>query len=111
VRAHLGLLREALTNLVATASSELADVPQAEPVRRRMLEDAVRIHRELHARRPDDPELQLARLAASEEVGRLERQLGRPTDAVATLQQCVAEAVALRAQRPDSAAAALQVAS
>jgi serine/threonine protein kinase len=104
MRAYFALARDAVGNVAEIAAHQLGDVPQAEPVRERMLADALRFNESLRAREPRDPALRLARLAAIEQVGTLQLQLGRPSEAAATLAQCVAEAETLHAQQPSAEA-------
>ncbi len=100
VRAFYDLARDAVGNLVDIADHRLAEVPQAEPVRRELLDNAIRFYAGLQARKPTDPELRVDLIAANLQIGVLQRQLGQPTDAMAVLQRCVAEATALRKEHP-----------
>jgi eukaryotic-like serine/threonine-protein kinase len=100
VRAFYDLARDAVGNLVDIADHRLAEVPQAEPVRREMLDNAIRFYAGLQARKPTDPALRVDLIAANLQIGVLQRQLGQPADAMLTLQRCVTDAVALRSQQP-----------
>ena len=98
--AFYGLARDAVGNLVDTADRELAPVPQADAVRRRMLADAIGFYEALRARQPEELELRTDLVAANERIGVLQRRLGQTTDAVATLQRCQQELQQLRREAP-----------
>ena len=100
MRSFYGLARDAVGNLVDIADRRLVEVPQAEPVRRAMLDDAMRFYDGLRALQPGDPELRIDILAANERVGALQRQLGAAQDALTTLRRCCADIAALREERP-----------
>ena len=110
MRRYFGLARDAVGNLVDVATERLVDVPQADAARREMLADAMRFYGTLRERQPTDVELRLDRLLAMERLGRLQRQLGQPAEALKTLQECVTEVGALLAANPSNGrAAALSV--
>ncbi|MBX3462269.1 MAG: serine/threonine protein kinase [Planctomycetes bacterium] len=95
-----GLARDAVGNLVDTADAGLADVPQADVVRRRMLADAIGFYAALRERNPAALELRDDLVDATSRIGLLQRRLGQTDDALATLRHSVVEAEALRAERP-----------
>ncbi len=103
MRSFYGLARDAVGNLVDAADTQLADVPQADAVRRRMLADAIGFYESLRAREPRDLELRIDLADATGRIGLLQQRLGEIRDAVATLQGCVAEIDALRAEAPAQA--------
>ncbi|MFO1077032.1 MAG: serine/threonine-protein kinase [Planctomycetota bacterium] len=100
MRSFYGLARDAVGGLVDIADHRLAELPQAEPVRRAMLDDAMRFYSGLRDLQPVDPELRIDILAATERVGALQRQLGAAQDALATLRRCAADIAALRRELP-----------
>jgi serine/threonine protein kinase len=103
MRTFYGLAREAIGNLVDAADDQLLEVPQAESVRRRMLDDAVRFYDALRVRQPSDPELRGELVEATARSGALQQRLGRTDDALITLQRSVAEADAMQQQQPTDA--------
>ncbi|HEX5050637.1 MAG TPA: serine/threonine-protein kinase [Planctomycetota bacterium] len=103
MRAFYGLARDAVGNLVDVADLRLAEVPQADAIRRQLLADSLRFYEALRARQPADPDLQFDLLSANERTGSLQQRLGQTTDAVATLERCVADVEALAAAHPGEA--------
>jgi serine/threonine protein kinase len=109
-KAFFALSRDAVNNLVDAANEQLADVPQAETVRRQLLTTAMTFYTALRQREPADVDLQLDRLTASQHIGELLQQLGKPIDALAALQQCKSDADAMRANHaPNSRLLAIAV--
>ncbi|MBL8750445.1 MAG: serine/threonine protein kinase, partial [Planctomycetes bacterium] len=96
-RTFFGLARDALGDVVDVADQRLAEVPQADAIRRELLEDALRSYETLRAQKPDDPELRLDLLEANHRAGVLQLRLGDLTAAVAVLSQCERELAALPA--------------
>ncbi len=94
-------LREALAAvdqmLTRVGQERLADVPQMEPVRRELLEDALRFYQRFLEKRSDDPELQLEAAKAHRRLGDIKQFLFRESSeaetehrrALAMLQQLV----------------------
>ncbi len=101
MRAFYGLARDAVGNLVDVADQELAEVPQAEPIRRRLLADAIGFYEALRARKPQEAALRVDLVAANQRIGALQCQLGRTDDAIATLRQCLASVEELRLSAPE----------
>jgi tetratricopeptide (TPR) repeat protein len=104
-RTFYGLARDAIGNLVDVADDQLMEVPQAEPTRRRMLDDAIRFFAALRARQPSDPLLRRDLVEANTRTGSLQQRLGRTDDALSTLRLSVAEADALQRDLPGDARA------
>jgi tetratricopeptide (TPR) repeat protein len=78
------LARQAIDRmLVRVGDDRLEHVPQAEPVRRALLEDALAFYRELEKREPADASLQGEVAYAQANAANLHRQLGRLPDALA----------------------------
>ena len=100
MRAFYDMARTAVGNLVDVADKDLADVPQAENVRRRLLADAMTFYDGLRARQAQDLELRIDIAAAEHQVGRLQRRLGASKDATATLAGAVADVDRLLREAP-----------
>ncbi len=98
--AFYGLARDAVGSLVDVADTELAEVPQADAVRRRMLAEAIRHYEALRSLDAADPALRLDLVDATARIGTLQRRLGQTDDALRTLQRCVIDADALLAAAP-----------
>ena len=95
-----GLARDAVGNLVDVADRELAEVPQADAVRRRMLADAIRYYETLRSRDAADPALRADLVDATVRIGTLQRRLGQTDDARDSLQRCVVDAESLLVDFP-----------
>ncbi|MEI6128704.1 MAG: M3 family metallopeptidase [Planctomycetota bacterium] len=107
MRVFYDLARDAVGGLVDAADQRLVDVPQAEPVRRQMLADAIRFYAALQACKPTDLSLRIDLLAASERIGILQRRLGQTAEGLATLEQCVADLDDLLSATKDGAVVVL----
>jgi serine/threonine protein kinase len=92
-----GLARDAVGNLVDVADQQLAEVPQADAVRRRLLGDAIAFYGALQQRQADDPGLRQDLVAAKVRVGTLQRRLGQTDESLATLAAATAELDAILA--------------
>ncbi|MBL9075877.1 MAG: serine/threonine protein kinase [Planctomycetes bacterium] len=103
IAAFYGLARDAIGNLVDTADEQLASLPQADAVRRRMLADAIGFYEALRARQPEALELRVDLVAANQRIGVLQHRLGQSETAIATLQQCATDLQALREEAPREA--------
>ncbi len=101
ISAFYGLARDAIGNLVGTADEQLAEVPQADAVRRRMLADAIGFYEALRAREPEALELRIDLVAAHERIGVLQRRLGSVGESITTLQRCQQDLEPLRREAPD----------
>ncbi|MBL8739307.1 MAG: serine/threonine protein kinase [Planctomycetes bacterium] len=101
VRAFYGFARDAVGNLVDVAVDELGDVPQADSVRRRMLDDAVAFYSALHGRQAEDPALRADLVEANGRLGTLRMQLGQTDDALVSLVAAAREADELLQLQPD----------
>ena len=100
MRAFYDLARDAIGGLVDTADKRLAEVPQAEPVRRQMLAEAIEFYRTMQQRQPTDPNLRIDLLVANERTGVLQRRLGQSVEGLETLQKVVDEAERLLVDLP-----------
>ena len=100
MRAFYDLARDAVGNLVDVADAGLADVPQADAIRRRMLADAIRFYEGLRARQPSQLDLRIDLVDANKRIGFLQQRIGLIQDAVATLTQASRDVAALRDQHP-----------
>jgi serine/threonine protein kinase/tetratricopeptide (TPR) repeat protein len=98
--AFYGLARDAIGNLVGTADEQLADVPQADGIRRQMLASAIGFYEALRARKPEALELRIDLVAANERIGVLQRRLGQVAPAILTLQRSQADLALLRDEAP-----------
>ncbi len=94
-RTFFGLARDALGDVVDVADQRLAEVPQADAIRRELLADALRSYETLRAQKPDDPELRLDLLAANHRAGVLQLRLGELESGITTLTQCAHDVAAL----------------
>ena len=101
VRAFYGFARDAVGNLVDVAVDELGDVPQADAVRRRMLDDAVAFYSALHGRQAEDPALRADLVEANGRLGTLRMQLGQTDDALVSLDAAARQADELLQLAPD----------
>ncbi|MEO6594125.1 MAG: protein kinase, partial [Planctomycetota bacterium] len=100
MRVFYGLARDAVGNLVDVADQKLAEVPQADAIRRQLLADAIGFYEALRARQPRELELRIDLAAANARIGMLQERLGEIADAVTTLRQSVADVRALQAEAP-----------
>ena len=107
MRVFYDLARDTVGGLVDAADQSLVDLPQAEPVRRQMLADAIRFYAALQACKPTDLSLRIDLLAASERIGVLQRRLGQTAEGLATLEQCVADLDDLLSATKDGAVVVL----
>ena len=103
MRTFYGLARDAIGNLVDAADDQLLEVPQAESVRRRMLDDAVRFYDALRVHQPSDLQLRGELVEATSRSGVLQQRLGRTDDALVTLQRSVDEADTLQKEHASDA--------
>ena len=101
VRAFYGFARDAVGNLVDVAVDELGEVPQADAVRRRMLDDAVAFYSALRGRQAEDPALRADLVEANGRLGTLRMQLGQTDDALVSLDAAASQADELLRLAPD----------
>jgi serine/threonine protein kinase len=87
--------------LTQVAEEDLLDVPNLEPVRKRLLESALAFYEELLAERTDDAAMKRLVAKATDRCGYLLVQLGRNADACAVYERQSALASELAAQAPD----------
>ncbi len=83
VRAEANYRRalEAVDGMLTGASRSLIEIPQAEPVRKALLERALAFYREILRERGDDPAVRFETGRASRRVGEINKLLGRHADA------------------------------
>jgi serine/threonine-protein kinase len=87
---HFKHAREAVDQLLTRVGEELADTPQAERLRRALLEDALAFHQRFLKEEGDDPGVRLQGAQAAQRVGLINWRLDRPRQA----EKAYAEALA-----------------
>ncbi len=89
--ANYRLARDAVDRMLAEVGSKtLADVPQAEPVRRALLEEALRFYQEFLKQRSDEPALRRELGRAYRSIGEVNSLLGRHAQADEACLQSIA---------------------
>ncbi len=100
-RDFYGLARDAVDSmLVRVGDDRLEHVPQAEPVRRELLEEALAFYRELEAREPADESLRREVAHANTAAASIYRKLGRLPEALAAGERALALIEAMLAVEP-----------
>jgi len=99
-------LRQALAAmdrmLTRVSNGEQDEVPQSEPVRRRLLEDALQFYEAFLQQRATDPVLQREIARTYQRVGTIHRQLGQPGPAEIAFRRGLAEFERLVSEYPDT---------
>jgi len=87
---NLQMARQAVDQMLTEVGhSELANVPQMEPLRRVLLEKALQFYQRFLQGNPADPEIRLATGQAYQRIGGLYDRLGQYADADRTLQEAI----------------------
>jgi len=98
---HFRLAREAVAGILSdTGLGALRDIPQAEPVRRKLLEKALTYHQAFLQRAGDDPSVREEAAFAYIQVGHLDAELGRHEDAIREYEKAIALLVQLDQETP-----------
>jgi eukaryotic-like serine/threonine-protein kinase len=97
----LGAVDQMLTRV---AEVKLANIPQLEPVRRELLQDALRFCQGFLKEHGNSPDIRLEVASAYRRTGRIQHALGQSTEAEESFRQAVAIAEQLRAEAPDDPA-------
>lgn len=98
---HFRLARAAVAGILSDAGlGALRDIPQAEPVRRKLLEKALTYHQAFLQRAGDDPTVREEAAFAYMQVGHLDAELGRHEDAIREYEKAIALLVQLDQETP-----------
>src|SRR5262249_42107584 len=101
-REGFGKAREAVElMLTRVAGKQLAHVPQMEPVRRQLLEDALKFHQGFLQEKGDDPEVRMEAAQSYRYVGDILQELNRPAEADKSYRRGIELQEALVREYPD----------
>ncbi|MGQ0635343.1 MAG: tetratricopeptide repeat protein [Planctomycetaceae bacterium] len=89
------------TMLTRAADEKLASVPGVEPVRKQLLNDALRFYERFLEQRDDDPELRFAVAQAWCRIGLIQGRMGYPFEGLPALQDAVRIGEELSGEYPD----------
>jgi serine/threonine protein kinase/Flp pilus assembly protein TadD len=97
---NFGRARDAVDQMLTEVSEGLADVPQAEPVRRALLEKALAFYQQIVRERGNERALRIELERAYRRMGDIEEILGRQDEARAAFERSVAGLGKLVVERP-----------
>jgi serine/threonine protein kinase/tetratricopeptide (TPR) repeat protein len=99
--ANLLKARDAVDQMLTRVGNEdLRTIPQMEPVRQKLLQDALRFYEEFLAQQQDDPKIRLECARAFHRVGWINVELGNLTTAHRSLEQAIAMIEHLLVEQP-----------
>jgi tetratricopeptide (TPR) repeat protein/tRNA A-37 threonylcarbamoyl transferase component Bud32 len=87
--------------LTEVGETRLANVPQMEPVRQRLLAEALRLYQEFAREKSDDPSLRAEAARAAARVGEIQKLLGHDTEADQAYREATTRAEKLVQDFPD----------
>ena len=103
--AALATAREAVDQMLTRVADEkLLNVPLADPLRKALLEDALRVYEGFFEQAQSDPSIRLETANALGRVSTIQREMGRTADARYSQERCVALLESLVTSNPDEPA-------
>ncbi|MEX2559532.1 MAG: protein kinase, partial [Pirellulales bacterium] len=92
--------RAAVDQLLTRVAHRVANVPQMEPLRRDLLQDALKFHQKFLQKKSDDPEIRLETAVAYWQMAAIHHQLGQSAEAEVGYSKAIAMFKELDAEAP-----------